>query len=396
MQLEDILLIGAKTRLESRICECSHHKFRKLCKDTGAIHPLVTRKEVAIIEKAGAGVSIGYSGSALKQDFTVKRTHKYYSEYLLDKWEHHREFCDIQQLKVLGGILVSLCTRSAMRCTILDLLKTPSIHKLLQLLHSNSQTEDLPNTYWAAFLQADVEELVRLWKEAPCRKEIGDVILGCLKQLRHTGLDRHQKEFYTLWMHEENSEPKRVGLKLKRHSWVWTLQDTEDSCAMAVLVEKCFGIFDEEDGTQSCRSARKRMFPSRLETALLVNSRLPPFDHMTPRRHGRRAEVANGFCIHRDLSPNEANHARNDAPFYDVSNIKPGTHIYIRTPHYRLAVVKPLSNRHLLLKWDPSFRQVFRNAISFSLPQGKGHSELFEREDEGEEPILVHIQHSDG
>ena len=367
---DDLLLIGADTCLRWSECHCSAARFRKRRRNSDSLQPLGARESAAHAEKGTFGLAAGYQGVSLKQDFTIHRTHRHYKEWLLTRWEHYRDSCNPEQLKVFGGVLVSLCTRNAIRCSILDLLQTPSMNKLLSCFRENCKAS-MPEECWKALLEADVERLARSWKlDADCQRNIGDIILKCLKHLQHTGFDRVRSEFNALWVYQDRGEPERIALKASWHNWVQALQDAQYSCAMAVLVETCFGVANREGIEQFCGHRKKKgRLPSRLETALRVNSRHPPFDQTkVAKRHGG----------------------------YDVSAIEPGTHIKIVAPYYRLTVVESLSKHHLLLEWDTSWKQGVRNMLSFGPATHEGHSELFKSEDEETTPVIMHVQHGEG
>lgn len=217
---------------------------------------------------------------------------------------------------------------------------------------------------------------------------MGDIIFECLRMLKYTGFDIDRLEFNVLWMQMENMDLDRVALNPSRHSWVQTLRDGQNTCAMAVLVESCYGVLIDGQGGlgqlyQQCHARHRFKLPSRLETALEVNESHVPFKEMRKVKPGdHRLEcAAGGVCRRPSLN----------RPFYDVSYIKQGEYIYIAEPHYRLTVVKALSEQHLLLEWNPSIRQALWNTVMFTPVRGKGHLEQFEK---GSDTVLVHIQHS--
>ena len=386
LSVETLLLIGANTKFIQTECKCSAPRFYNHYKKKRSLHYLESRRLHAKIEKGPFGLSLGYQGNGLRQDFPIKKDHRYFKDFLLDKWEHYRQICHPEQLQVRGGVLVLMCTRNAIRCSILDLLETPSIKKILTLAWSSHEPQDTPHEFLESSLSS--EEILALWNMSKThRKWIGDFLLLCLHQLKHTGFDPDRKEFNVMWMHQENGHSKRVVLDPTRHSWVQTLRDGEDSCAMAVLTEKCFGINDENGRLQSCGCPGKYKMPSRLETILQVDTRLPPFDQIRVMKQRKAKEAAQTHHGSKEL----LNPTRRS--FVDVSDIQPGTHVSIADPHHRLTVIKALSEQHLLLKWDSSLRQAISDALRYVPARGQGHLELWDDREVAEGySVLMHVQ----
>lgn len=85
----------------------------------------------------------------------------------MEKWAQHRGACYPEQLSVLGSVMISLCTRNAIRCSILDLLTTLSMRRLVKLFYANQMAKDMPEVCWKAFLEDGANEIIRQWDENP-------------------------------------------------------------------------------------------------------------------------------------------------------------------------------------------------------------------------------------
>ena len=128
LQDSDMLLIGAATSLQERKCECSTTELKKAFKLRGQIYPLKTRCILDISPK-------GQGNATTKRwpDVSLSpQEHRFYKQMLVETWELDTDECHPGDLQVLGGVLVSLCTQNAVRCSILSLIQTPSMRKWLQ------------------------------------------------------------------------------------------------------------------------------------------------------------------------------------------------------------------------------------------------------------------------
>ena len=392
---DDTLLIGvggSETSLQRRECKCSADKFRHQLMShqmPETIHHLGTRSFNVYKDSKSLGVSLGYKIASIKSDRAFKTDFRYYKDVLVEQWKHDVEFRNPRLLQSRFGVLVSLCTRNAIKCTILDLLWTPSIQRLLKL-YKNSPTGQHID-YWDLLWRSGPNGFLEMWDNYPERQEkLGCIVALCLKQLQHTGYDRQRSEYNALWVQESQEDLERIALKTKNHTWVQTIRDSTVSCSMAVLVEDSFCIRDAEDVAQKCRSRNKHNFASRLETTIQVVDLLPPFDRCKHRK--KRGKISPEVYN----MPNGALR-ESSSQFIDVSSLAPGERIWITAPQHRLSVISVLSESHLLLEWDASLTDTMKNAIIPGPPsERRGHQEFLNDRglNDDVELVLVHIQSS--
>lgn len=107
--------------------------------------------------------------------------------------------------------------------------------------------------FYGTISSPDPFALRSLWHRKEWRQELGNVLLTILRALCQTDYDASQEEFYALWMPSKHRRPRRVVLKESDHSWVRLLRDSEDSCAMTVVIQKCLGIVSDVEGPQMCQ-----------------------------------------------------------------------------------------------------------------------------------------------
>ena len=282
-----VLLIGAKTGLHRSECRCSRRKFRRRLTETRCIHPLGTHKRSSYIDSRSIGISAAYQGVGTKNDMTIKSDHRYYKQVLLERWEHFPKIRYPKSLRYLGGIVLSICTMNAQRCPISVLLSASSIRRLLEPFPWSD--DECKTQFWHSVMLKDPETLVSLWDLHPqWHDELGEVLLLCLKHLERTGFDTQQREFNALWVYSSGHLPERIILKPEKYSWVQVLRDSLDSCAMAVFSEDCLGITSYHQPQQLCKHLCSRQnrisAPSTVETAIEVNSQIPPFERSIYKR----------------------------------------------------------------------------------------------------------------
>ena len=391
----DKLLIGANVRdttLTRLKCRCSTRKFRSRLmshQQPETIHQLGTRSLNVYHDSVSLGLSLGYKVFSLKSDMTLRSDHRYWKDALVEAWEHEPPFRHPKLLENRWGVLVSLCTRGAIRWSVLDLVWTPSIQRLLNLYRNSPAGQSVD--YWDMLCDYGPGKLVEMWDKYPDRQEaLGQIILLCLKKLQYTGYDTQRGVFNVLWVQRKKGNLERVALKSCNHSWVQTLRDSTISCSMAVLVEESFCITDTGKIPQFCGDPGKMEFSSRLETAIQVKSSLSPFLDCPTYPNCR--EKLSFVQLHLNIS----SHKRiNHIVVLDDKLLPPGEKIWIANPEHRLAVISLLSPSHLLLEWDASLLDAAKNAF-FSSPERQGHREfVHEDEIDGVEPVLVHVQSSE-
>ena len=206
------LLIGGKADLQLSECRCHRRRFRRRLVESHCIHPLGTHKHLSYVDSRSVGVSAAYQGIGIKADMTIKSEHRYFKEVLLERWEHYTELRHPKYLQYLGGVTVSLCTMNAKRCSILALLSSSSIRRLLDpFCWSN---DDCGIQFWESVTSNNSEALAKLWNKYPqWQEEIGEAILLCLKHLVRTGLDVQRREYNVLWVYSSGDLPQSVVLK---------------------------------------------------------------------------------------------------------------------------------------------------------------------------------------
>ena len=116
------------------------------------------------------------------------REHRHYKDALLETWESEPEMCHPGDLDVLGGLLVSGCSKNAMRCSLLSTLWTPSIKRLMQRYRLSERGQGV--AFWDHFWDTGPSGVAELWENRPeWQQGIRHIILTCLSYLAYTGYD---------------------------------------------------------------------------------------------------------------------------------------------------------------------------------------------------------------
>lgn len=376
------LLIGAQQnpKLVLNECLCSTHEFTHRLRENQQLHFLETSKLFHYVDSRNISMVGGSHGLTLGANITIKTQNgRSWKEALLEVWENQPDTRNPQILSGFWGVMVSLCTGNARRVRLTELLGTDSVRNLLRPYSWSSN--HIRDTYYNAVSSPDPFALHPLWSREEWREELGRVLLIFLRALCQTGYDAKREEFYALWMSTKSKGPRRVVLKPSDHSWVRLLRDSEDSCAMAVIVKKCLGIVSDKEGLQTCRRKGGWAAPSRLETAITVNHKVQSLPLCKIHVCEDNLEAWRTADHHWKAS-------------WDVSKFQQGDSFWIGSSRGRLRTVQNLSRSHLLLEWGRFKRDVILGILDFDFGINRdSHWEYTDDEDRPPvRPIPVHIQ----
>ena len=387
-QSNDVLLIGAQfsefnSRLQNHRCHCSVSQYMHSLKEMQRLHPLETSKLFYHVDSRMINMSIGHNGFSIGAGISLKKQDgRMWKNVLLEIWENQPNARHPKTFEHFWGIVVSKCNSNSRRVRLRELLGTDSVHQVLKPF-AWSQTE-----IKKAFLEATTSNkstaINELWDKRPeWQDELGKVLLTCLRALCQTGYDSSRDEFYALWMSTKSARPKRVVLKPSEHDWVRILQDSEDACALAVLVKQCLGTASHSRQQQKCPSRHGTR--SLLETSLVVNRHAEPYAHLLQRPCWEQGSM----CFNEWRSAD-----RRWNYYWDVSRLRENTAFWI-IPRMRLKVSNVFSNMHLLLECDKIKRDIVREKLGFPIADRLGHWEYTEDEEHPPvQPIPVHIRAS--
>ena len=377
---QEQLLIGAPTspKFVRGECRCSVRMFTHELKETGCLHYLETSKLFRFVDTRNINMIAGSHGFTLGAGITIKTQFgRSWKEVLLDVWENEPNARHPKSLGGFWGIFLSLCTFNAQRVRLVELLSTESVCNLLKPFKWSSEL--VKEEFFKAVLSSNPFAICTLWEEKKgWQEEIGKVLLICLRALCQTGYDSNRKEFYALWMSPKSRWPKRVVLRPAEHSWVSLLQDSEDSCAVAVVVKSSL-IGPSRNGFQNYCPRPKA--PSKLETAIAINSK--SIEKMPLRK------------VHLSKTHNEEWRTLDYrwSHGWNVSKIGPRQRFPLRTPQGRLEVIRVLSESHLLLKWENLKRNKILGFFGLEATSEEGHWEYTDDDDlPPVRPVPVHVE----
>ncbi|MCJ1358050.1 MAG: hypothetical protein MMC33_008048 [Icmadophila ericetorum] len=228
-----------------------------------------------------------------------------------------------------------------------------------------------------AVAESDHRWLTNLWDSQPqCREEIGQVLLLIIRALCLTGYKPEHDEFSALWMSSSGNLPKQVILKGKKHGWIRMLEDTEESCTMAVMVKKRLEPVSSGLSFLGCTAEWSPSSPSRLQTEICIN-----------RMVGSRKDLTEEWAHPSIISP-----SWDACNIWNVSKLQKDGRLWMSAPPGRLKILDVPTNDSLFVKRD----RVTRNELLkfFGLAPGyrKGYWEHTDVYDKPlVQPIPLHV-----
>ena len=398
------LFIGANDgpRLAWRGCHCDNEVFKQKLMESNALHSLKTARSFRYVDARAFTVGVGSHVTAtanvtLKEDKGRRR-----KDVLLSDWEMQPEMMHPNIFENFWGIAVSMCTMNAQRVRVTELLSTESIENLHASYVWSDDTRDKPSNrqaspsnstnseaeisirkqkFWSAVRSLDPYALGKLWDSHPgWREELGKVLLICLRCLCETGLDSNRDEFSVLWKRPKE-DVRKVVLKPSDHNWIRVLNESENSIAMAVLIEDSLRS-TRGQGRDRCKRQREWIdTPSMLETALCINHAIKPVKQLT------RTEAKCSLKKWRNDSSHDW------GLYWDVSKLDKNESFWLSPASCQLMTIQAMSNTHLLLECNTSIGAILRRAFGLGPEKRYGHWEYTEEQDKPPvRPIPVHIR----
>jgi hypothetical protein len=275
----------------------------------------------ATVGSGSPGVVFGYSRS------TKIIAGRSWKESLLKRWIHEKTTRNPYTLLQYRGIEISQCTSHSRRIRLVDVLGTKTMMRWLSTINPVTISEAAVRI--DQMLRSCPTQLVECYINDPAMREnIGDLVGACLNVLFETGCTAESATALSAFWMFANDE-HLIGYPPKRFEWSGLVQDTDSSCAFVVLEEKCL-IFCLGRGCQypSGNSQRSDQFGSLFETRLIINDQI---------------KLPEGLVLLR----------RNKSARWSVRYIEKGS--FRIGDHGSLKVTKPMSDRHLLLRWSNEF-----------------------------------------
>jgi hypothetical protein len=329
------LLIGASNKIRlvenSEICFCDSSRLKTFLNNRGYLRTAETSKTrrnvdaetfAATVGSGSPGVSFGYSRS------TKVIAGKTFKECLLKRWLHEKTRCNPYILLQYRGIEISQCTSHSRRIRLVDLLGTKTMMMWFRTINPIKSSE--AGARIEEMLKSDQSQLVECYvKEPAMRETIGDLVGACLDVLSETGCTAESSTALSaFWMF--GNEEHLVGYPPKQFKWSGLVQDSDSGCAFVVLEDKCL-ILSRGRGCQH-RSGKPRtsneQYGSFLETSLIINDQ-------------KRLPAGLALC---------RGNKSDQRAWWSLKDVENGS--FRIGDHGSLKVIKPISDRHLLVRWS--------------------------------------------
>ena len=193
----------------------------------------------------------------------------------LQRWKREPGRRDPRLLQLWYGVEISLCTRNARRCRIVDLLRSHVIVQYLRSVYSPPSGSDshLPAMF-AALESSESCSFANLYKDHPeWRVELGMVVAHCLELLKGTGVNRNGDLAAFAFMKRFDDVQQVAVLPKKTYTWTGLLKDSYDMATFAIVSTRCLE-YRGAPGQMCRRKARTRASKSILETSYMPAKRL--------------------------------------------------------------------------------------------------------------------------
>lgn len=384
LQPNDVLLIGASAKLNyNPRCNLSTDKLKQRLRDANSLFELGTMKNTRILDSEAVQIQIGPSyvkGSAQR---TYKRRGVTWKEAWTEAWRNNPESRNIRLLEFKFGVEVSACTYNARRRRLISLFGSKTMMNHLRngaLTWNNLGCEE---SFYAALESPDYKAFRKLYlSEKNWQFDLGKAITHCLDALTQTGTNEGGLNLH--WV--PNSEPgHNVNLRLREHSWIGFLKDTETCCTMAILENNCLELPDliqarkcqnsENDaGSAIGPSSDQLLSSSVFETSFMLHQNSVP-KLMRPKPcHGHNSSVSN----HKHV--------------WSTSSLEAGEKFHFGE-NGQLVFIKSLGNGQILATWKHS--QEILQAVKEKIQGERRHREYIRTEKGGAGPVYVLIMSSE-
>jgi hypothetical protein len=238
---DNILLIGASMKLQDNPhCILSTNESKQRLRDAGSLSELGTMKSARIVDSEVVQIQVGLSYIKVGAQRTYKRRGRTWKEAWIENWKNNPESRNVRILEYKFGVEVSACTYNARRRRLITLLGSKTMMNHLRNGSLRWNSTDCQEKFYAALESSDHRAFRNLYiSRKDWQSDLGKAITYCLDNLAETGANENGLDL--LWV--PDSDPgKRVNLRLREHSWVGFLKDTEDCCTMAVLEDTCLEL----------------------------------------------------------------------------------------------------------------------------------------------------------
>ena len=210
------------------------------------IQPIGTLRPFKYKDSMTVQIGAGYSGAQANWSTQIKTNPGILAkEKLLQRWKLEPRFRNPRLLLLWDGVEVSLCTKNARRCRIIDLLRSRLMIQYVSTIYRPEMKSDstiCKESILDALKSDDPNALIELYvNHSEWQAEIGAVIARCLDILKETGVNR-SGDLTAFAFIERFHDPEQLAvLPRKHHTWIGLLKDSADTATFALVSHQCLG-----------------------------------------------------------------------------------------------------------------------------------------------------------
>ena len=252
----------------------------KIKSETGlegmALQSIGTLKPFKYRESSTLNLVVGHGGVQAGWSTQIKTNPGILlKESFLQRWKLEPRFRNPRLLLLWYGVEVSLCTRNARRCRIIDLLRSQPVTQYLSTIFwPGANSPAYMNALFEALISEDTMALIRLYDDHPeWHAELGSIIARCLDLLKDSGVNRNG-DLAAFAFVKKFHDPEQLAILSKSdHTWIGILKDSTESATFAVVTHQCLE-YPAAPG-QACRkkNASSQGSKSVLETSYTTTDR---------------------------------------------------------------------------------------------------------------------------
>ena len=194
---------------------------------------------------------------------------------LLQRWKFEPAFRNPRLLLLWYGIEISLCTRNARRCRVVDLLRSQVIIQYLEAVYRPQEgSDDHVSAMFSTLRSSNPFAFVELYDSHPeWQADLGLIVARCLELLKDTGVDRNGDFAAFTFMENFDDVEQLAILPRKTHTWIGLLKDSFNMATFAIVSTKCLE-YPETPGQRCRQKYQDRTSKSILETSYVPAERL--------------------------------------------------------------------------------------------------------------------------
>ena len=257
-----------------------HQEPCKIGSQTGlegmALQSIGTLKPFKYKESSTLNLTLGHSGIQASWSTQIKTNPGIrMKESLLQRWKLEPCFRNPRLLLLWYGVEVSLCTRNARRCRIIDLLRSSAVIRYLSTIYRPEiGSSAYINALFDALKSKDPMAFIKLYDLHPeWHVKLGTVVARCLDFLKDSGVNRNGDLAAFVFIKKFHDPEQLAILSKNYHTWIGILKDSIDIATFAVVSDRCLE-YPVAPG-QNCRRKNRSAQGSKtvLETSYIPTDR---------------------------------------------------------------------------------------------------------------------------